>query len=124
MVDYSVSCNSLFYHAHTVFSVLLVMLIPLGIPCYIFYELAKARPAILRNEGPHHLENLYKDYKKECCLWEVYRTLRYTHLSHISHILAHNHEELAAEGLLCCYVWSAEMIQKVFLIGLLTFVSR
>ena len=36
-------------------------------------QVRDAYPAIQRNEGPHHLENLYKDYKPECCLWEVYQ---------------------------------------------------
>ena len=73
VADYSVSCTSTWYYMHYFVSVILVIVIPVGIPCYIFLEVFKARPAILKGEGPHHLENIYKDYKKESCLWEVYR---------------------------------------------------
>eukprot|EP01043_Picozoa_sp_COSAG02_P085721 COSAG02_NODE_23313_length_722_cov_1.494382_1_plen_230_part_10 len=87
--DFSISCKTGLYTLHTWICALMIFLVPLGIPFYFYREILSARSDILRGQGPHHLENLYKEYRPECCMWEVY-----------------------------------QMLQKVMLIGLLTFVAR
>jgi hypothetical protein len=89
MEDYTVSCLDALYYLHFTICVILIIAIPLGIPAVLGYLIFKARKAILEDKGPHYLESLYKDYKPQCCLWEIY-----------------------------------QMVQKVTLIGLLTFVDR
>jgi hypothetical protein len=87
--DYNVSCTDSTYKKMKLLAYGLVVLIPLGIPLYFGRLLYQAKPQILQHKGPHHLENLYNDYKPECCMWEIY-----------------------------------QMIQKVILVGLLTFINR
>jgi len=87
--DYDVSCTESLYLQHKFIAYILVLLIPVGIPVYFGRLIWKAKPDIKEHKGPHHLENLYEDYKPDCCMWEIY-----------------------------------QMLQKVILVGLLTFIHR
>jgi hypothetical protein len=87
--DYSVPCTDSTYYFHETMCYTLVFIIPLGIPITLGRTIWKARKDIADHKGPHHLENLYKDYKTDCALWEIY-----------------------------------QMVQKVILVGLLTFIQR
>lgn len=73
MGDYSISCEEPLYYLHWVICVGGVLVIPVGIPTFMGFLVFKARKDILEDKGPHHLENLYKDYKKDCCMWEIYQ---------------------------------------------------
>ena len=74
--DYSISCETFIYRLHEWVCMLLIFLIPLGIPFYFGRALLQAKEDIMRGEGPHHLENLYKEYRPECCMWEIYQLLQ------------------------------------------------
>ena len=71
--DFSISCETWKYFFHKWVCVLLIFVIPLGIPSYFGWMLYKAKGDIMEDKGPHHMENLYKEYKPECCLWEIYQ---------------------------------------------------
>lgn len=73
MSDYSVDCTTWIYYVHYWICAVLVVVIPVGIPMFFYHLISKAKADILENKGPHHLENLYKDYKPEACLWEVHQ---------------------------------------------------
>ena len=65
MADYSVDCRTFTYYFHYMVCAFLVVCIPVGIPVYFYHLVSTAKADILENKGPHHLENLYKDYKPE-----------------------------------------------------------
>jgi hypothetical protein len=87
--DLGRECTDDDYGNHTWLCIVLMVLIPIGIPLGMVLLLLKHKPAILRHEGPHEYESMYISYKPECCLWDTY-----------------------------------QMMQKVTLIGLLTFIDR
>ena len=76
MADYRVSCIGGMYRIHNILLWGLVVLIPVGIPVGVGLRLWKYRKKILEGKGPHAMENLYKDYKPQCCMWEIYQMLQ------------------------------------------------
>ena len=76
MADYAVSCRTWVYQTHTVVCSVLIFIIPIGMPLILGLLIWRAKADIMLDQGPHHLENLYKDYKKDCCMWEIYQMLQ------------------------------------------------
>jgi hypothetical protein len=68
MADYSLSCSVWIYKFHWVVCVIGVCVIPVGIPLFLGRLINRHKLQIMNDEGPHYLETLYKDYKKEACI--------------------------------------------------------
>ena len=69
--DFSQSCLQGWYTVHFYICLLLVFLIPIGIPYSLYYILRSHAEAIRRHEGPHEYEALYVDYKPDKYFWDM-----------------------------------------------------
>ena len=74
--DYSVSCTTFTYTVHWVLCLALVGIIPIGLPLFFGVWIWRERKSIEDHAGPIHIENLYRDYKPEHPLWEIFQMLQ------------------------------------------------
>jgi hypothetical protein len=73
--DFNIKCDSPLYIAHSYIALFFVFAYALGIPLLVGWKLFRRRGAIKAGRGPSEFEMLYKDFKPEHCLWEVYGML-------------------------------------------------
>ena len=60
------------------------MIVPVGAPLYIGWNLWRAKPDITAKDeagtylhkGPHHLDRLHVDFVPESCLWPVWEMVQ------------------------------------------------
>ena len=60
---------------HRYIALVFVFIYPLGIPLGVGWQLFRQRDAISNGRGPSEFEMLYKDFKPDCCMWEIYSML-------------------------------------------------
>ena len=74
--DFEVKCDDRLYVLHYYIALAFVFLYALGIPVGVGWQLWKQRDAIKNGRGPSEFQMLYRDFKPECCLWEIYGMLQ------------------------------------------------
>ena len=74
--DYTLPCTDTAYGVHYGAGLVLMILIPLGIPVSFGVSIWRHRAEIKEHKGPHYLENIYGPFRPECCMWEMYFLLQ------------------------------------------------
>eukprot|EP01043_Picozoa_sp_COSAG02_P066227 COSAG02_NODE_10236_length_1989_cov_3.931513_2_plen_263_part_00 len=74
--DFDVKCDDGLYVLHYHIALAFVLLYALGIPVGVGWQLWKQRDAIKNGRGPSEFQMLYRDFKPDCCLWEIYGMLQ------------------------------------------------
>ena len=78
LADYSIDCNSGFYLSYRLFSLLLVLIWPIGLPLLIFYKMFVVRH-LIRDEDEDTMKEfdfILGDYKTTHWYWEVIELFR------------------------------------------------
>jgi hypothetical protein len=100
MADFTEQCSGAKYVVHAIIAAVAICLYAIGIPLGVGFLIYRQRGAIACGSGPSELESMYKDYKPDSCLWEVYQMLQKVFLVGIIGFVARGSLAQTALGLL------------------------